>query len=297
MLLTVKQLTKRYNQHPVVDRLDLKIGTKQCVALLGPNGAGKTTTLLMLAGLLAPSEGEITFSEQADRPNRPFIGYLPQQPSFFPWMSAMELLQFVGRLTRIPSRDLKRKCEEMLHYVGLKNHANRRIGGFSGGMKQRLGLAQALLHDPKLLILDEPVSALDPSGRQDVLKMMLELKQRMAILFSTHVLHDAEQVCDEVVMMKHGRVQWSGALTDLQHSYPTEKYVLSTEEGLKNWIIGKDYVKELQILSPTTVEFKLNHPAERNRLLTEAMESGLMIRHFEEKRPSLEDAYMEVMGS
>ncbi|GIN98749.1 putative ABC transporter ATP-binding protein YxlF [Siminovitchia terrae] len=294
MLLTAENLTKKFGIYTAVDQLDLAIKDNECVALLGPNGAGKTTTLQMLAGLLTPTSGRIRFSGK-ENIDRRFIGYLPQYPAFFPWMSAKEYLQFAGRVSGVPKKELQGKIEEMLSFAGLEDAKNKRIGGFSGGMKQRLGLAQAMIHEPKLLILDEPVSALDPSGRRDVLEMMNELKKKMAILFSTHVLHDAEQVCDEIVMLKNGKVKWFGNLMDLRKRQGENRVMLEAEEEIGKWLETKSYVAERSFSSPRAVELKLQNSESRNQLLSDCMEKGLTITHFSEKGRSLEDAYLELM--
>ncbi|MBS4200989.1 ABC transporter ATP-binding protein [Bacillus sp. FJAT-49732] len=294
MLLTVEKLSKKYKEHVAVKELTLNIEHNQCVALLGPNGSGKTTTLNMLSGLLTPTSGKIVF-QGGTTINRQDIGFLPQYPAFFSWMTAIEYLQFAGKLSNLSKRELQNKSNEMLSFVGLEEAKNKRIGGFSGGMKQRLGLAQAMLHDPKLLILDEPVSALDPTGRRDVLNIMMELKKKMAILFSTHVLHDAEQVCDHIIMLKEGTVKWAGSLDSLRKRKIEETFILSTEEKLEDWIKSKEYVKEYLLTSPTSAEIKL-HEASRNRLLEDCITNHMTINRFEVKNHTLEDAYMEVVN-
>ncbi len=294
MLLTAEKLTKKFGVHTAVEQLDLNIKDNECVALLGPNGAGKTTTLQMLAGLLTPTSGNIRFGGK-ENIDRRFIGYLPQYPAFFSWMSAKEYLEFAGRLSQIPKKELKEKIEEMLSFAGLEDAKNKKIGGFSGGMKQRLGLAQAMIHEPKLLILDEPVSALDPSGRRDVLEIMNELKKRMAILFSTHVLHDAEQVCDEIVMLKGGRMKWSGNLVDLRNIRGENRVILETKEEMGEWLTSKDYIAECSFSSPSLVELRLRNSDDRNHLLRDCMAKGFTITQFAENGRTLEDAYLELM--
>ncbi|MCJ7842716.1 ABC transporter ATP-binding protein [Lederbergia sp. NSJ-179] len=294
-MLTVNSLTKKYRQQLAVAELSFTLENNQCVALLGPNGSGKTTTLNMLAGLLTPTSGTIYFSGKPTM-NRYEMGYLPQYPAFYPWMTAREYLHFVGKLSGLSKEMRKRNSEEMLTFVGLEEAKNKRIGGFSGGMKQRLGLAQAMLHEPKLLILDEPVSALDPQGRRAVLTIMQELKKRMAILFSTHVLHDAEQVCDEIVMLKDGRMKWSGSLEDLKATQQTETFVLEVEEEITKWLSSKGYLRAVHFLSPYAAEITFEYKSGRNQLLLECLRDQLTIIRFEQKKSSLEEAYMEVVN-
>jgi len=295
MLLTADKLTKKFGSHIAVNQLELIIKHNECVALLGPNGAGKTTTLQMLAGLLTPDSGTITFMGK-EKIDRQFIGYLPQYPSFFPWMTAYEYLRFAGRLSKVSKKELEKKIDDMLQFAGLEKAKNKRIGGFSGGMKQRLGLAQAMLHEPQLLILDEPVSALDPSGRRDVLIMMNELKKKMAILFSTHVLHDAEQVCDDIVMLKEGKMKWTGNMDLLRKMQEEDRVILETKENLGDWPKTKNYIAECSFPAFNMAEIKLLHPSDRNRLLNDCMEKGLTITRFGEKGRTLEDAYLELMN-
>lgn len=291
----MNDITKTYNQHVAVDELSFTIREHECVALIGPNGSGKTTTLNMLAGLLAPTSGKLSFLGKPSM-DRQEIGFLPQYPNFYSWMTAREFLHFAGKLSNVSSKQLKSKVDDMLAFVGLEDAKNQRIGGFSGGMKQRLGLAQALLHDPKLLILDEPVSALDPTGRRDVLLIMKQLKKELTILFSTHVLHDAEQVCDSIVMIKDGKLRWSGPLESLKNKERATKYVLATEEKLEPWLRSKTYVTHFDLHTPSSAELTLESEQDRHRLLKDCIHDGLDVTHFEMKKHSLEDAYLEVMN-
>ncbi|MED1740435.1 ABC transporter ATP-binding protein [Bacillus swezeyi] len=294
-MLSVKGLTKIYQQQKAVQNLSFDLSHHQCAALLGPNGAGKTTTLQMLSGLLTPTSGRIQFlgRETIDRSQ---IGYLPQHPAFFSWMTAEEYLLFAGRLSNLTHRESLEKSRIILRYVGLGRYGDRKIGGFSGGMKQRLGLAQAMIHEPELLILDEPVSALDPSGRREVLDMMKELKKKMTILFSTHVLYDAEQVCDQIVMLKEGAVRWSGPLARLKEQHQKPSFILSAEESLEGWLGNLSYVSRLTFNHPNQAEFHLSGRSYRRELLAECLKRNVSILHFEQKTQSLEDIYMKVMG-
>lgn len=183
----------------------------------------------------------------------------------------------------------------MLEFVGLHEAAHKKIGGYSGGMKQRLGLAQALLHKPKFLILDEPVSALDPTGRFEVLDMMRELKRHMAVLFSTHVLHDAEQVCDQVVIMKNGEISWKGELQELKQQQQTNVFTLSVKEKLEGWLEEKPYVSAIVYKNPSQAVFELSDINAGRSLLSDCIRKGLTVTRFEQKTESLEDVYLKVV--
>ncbi|MDF1508927.1 ABC transporter ATP-binding protein [Robertmurraya sp. DFI.2.37] len=293
MLVNIQNLTKTYKQHQAVKGISFQIERGTCVALLGPNGAGKTTTLQMLAGLLAPTSGKIQFAKAASTDFRQRIGFLPQHPTFFPWMTAKEFLQFAGKLSQLSKLKLEDKITETLEFVSLKDVRNKRIGGFSGGMKQRLGLAQALLHEPDLLILDEPVSALDPNGRRDVLEILTKLKREMTILFSTHVLHDAEQVCDSVIILKEGSIMWNGSLDSLKNSQASSAVQIKTAESLEN--VFEDLVM-VEYIDTNTVTLFPNPAFDTNLLLQRLMEKKRTLVHFERLQDSLEDAYMKVMN-
>ncbi|WP_434813600.1 ABC transporter ATP-binding protein [Bacillus halotolerans] len=293
-MLSIESLCKSYRHHQAVRNVSFQVMENECVALLGPNGAGKTTTLQMLSGLLSPTSGTVKlYGEQ--KADRSMIGYLPQYPAFYSWMTANEFLTFAGRLSGLSKKKCQEKIGEMLEFVGLQDAANKRIGGYSGGMKQRLGLAQALLHKPKLLILDEPVSALDPSGRIEVLDMMRELKKHMAVLFSTHVLHDAEQVCDQVVIMKSGEISWKGALQQLKEQHQTNVFTLTVKEKLKGWLEEKPYISDVVYMNPSQAVFELSDTGSGRILLSDCIQMGLTVTRFEQKTESLEDVYFKVV--
>jgi ABC-2 type transport system ATP-binding protein len=186
-------LRKAYGQVRALDGLTLNVEPGAIYGFLGPNGAGKTTTLRLLTGLAKPDSGEawvggVNIKDHQHLPR--LIGYLPEEPSFYNWMTPSEYLNFVGRVFDLPSNQLKNRVTELLENVGLATVKNRRIGGFSRGMRQRLGLAQALLNQPDVLLLDEPVSALDPAGRKEVLGLIQNLQGKCTVFMSTHILAD-----------------------------------------------------------------------------------------------------------
>lgn len=245
ILLEVKGLAKSFGGVQAVKGIDFAVMEGRCTALLGPNGAGKTTTIRMLTGLLKASAGTVavggagaagTGSEIGDR--RAMLGYLPQAPSFYNWMSGLEYAAYAGKLCGLAPKQAKERAKELLAAVGLEQAGNRRIGGYSGGMKQRLGLAQALVHRPRLLVMDEPVSALDPIGRREVLTLLQGLKSETTILFSTHLLHDAEELCDDIVIMASGEVALQGSLQGIRSENRQPLIELDLEEGAesKKWL-------------------------------------------------------------
>ena len=217
-VLEVSGLTKQYDGVRAVDSLTFSLAEHTATALIGPNGSGKTTTLSMLAGLLRQSSGTIRFSGAGKDP-RSAIGFLPQYPNFFPWMTAIEYMELAAGLTGMGGRDVRTACEKTLGFVGLGDAGKKRIGGFSGGMKQRLGLAQAIIHRPALLLLDEPVSALDPAGRREVMEMLKEIGETSTILYSTHILNDAEEMTDQLLFLRSGKLIEQGPLRQVREKY------------------------------------------------------------------------------
>jgi len=216
----VKTIKTPFSRRPgfKVGPLDLSIGEGEIVGLIGANGAGKTTTLKLLLGLLVPDAGHIELVGGAlDRDRwQSSVGYLPEQPSFYDYLSGREFLTFVGDLFGLDKKVLSTRVPSLLERVGIAESAHRAIRTYSKGMQQRLGIAQALLNDPKLLLLDEPMSGLDPLGRRFVRDLLLELRsQGKSILFSTHVIPDAEYVCDRLAVMRAGQMTAVGTFDEL----------------------------------------------------------------------------------
>jgi ABC-2 type transport system ATP-binding protein len=198
--------------------LHLKVEEGEIFGFLGPNGAGKTTTLKMLMGLVFPTAGSarILGMEINDPRMKAQIGFLPEQPYFYDYLTARELLEYYGRLSGVPAKERSHKVSEILQRVGLTDSAELQLRKFSKGMLQRVGIAQAILHDPKIVFFDEPMSGLDPIGRREVRDLMAELKREgKTVFFSTHILSDAEALCDRVAIMNLGQLRGVGAVADL----------------------------------------------------------------------------------
>ena len=199
---------------------------------LGPNGAGKTTMVRLLTGLARPSSGsaQILGSEIAGgNATRAVMGYLPDVPGFYEWMTGREFLQLAGRLFGLPRSVLEGRIESLLELAGLGD-IETKIGGYSRGMKQRLGVAQALINAPRLLILDEPTSALDPIGRKEILDMVSSLRGRATVFFSTHILSDVERVCDTVAILDHGHLVVQAPIHQLKQRYGVHKVFVEVTE-------------------------------------------------------------------
>jgi ABC-2 type transport system ATP-binding protein len=227
-------LTKVYGEKRALDSVDLVVREGSIFGFLGPNGAGKTTTLRLLTGLARPTSGSVQILghdvASAGNSVRAQIGFLPDVPGFYEWMTAEEFLRFAGGLFGIGRRVLDERLGVLLDLAGLGD-VNTKIGGYSRGMRQRLGVAQALVNAPRLLLLDEPTSALDPMGRKDVLDMLSSLRGRTTVFFSTHILADVERVCDTVAILDRGHVVAQAPIDELKARYGQQKVVVEVTGG------------------------------------------------------------------
>jgi ABC-2 type transport system ATP-binding protein len=231
------------------------------------------------------------------------IGYLDQDPRFHGWMRGRELLALVGRLYGLRGAELERRIDETLSIVGLEEAGRRAIGGYSGGMRQRLGLAQAILNRPPVLLLDEPVSALDPEGRRDVLEVIRRLGGSSTVLFSTHILNDVERICDRVAILDRGRLVTEDRMESLLAQYARPVYVIDLEradvaevELLATRLRGVPGVTALETSGPQLRVAVAEEAGVAGRLLAELSESGLAVVRFERQRPNLEDVFLQLVG-
>ena len=228
-------LTKTYGSVQALVELDLSVPYGSIFGFLGRNGAGKTTTMRMLAGLALPTSGRawvagLETTGQA-RSARSRFGYLPQDPAFYNWMSAREYLDYIAQIQGLNSSERQRQIAALLALSGLEDAAKRRIGGYSGGMLQRLGIAQALVGNPPVLLLDEPTSALDPAGRSEVLAMIAGLRGQVTVFLSSHILTDIERVCDTVAILHKGRLILVSDREALLAQYAVDAVDLEFEAG------------------------------------------------------------------
>lgn len=299
-LVQIAGLKKSFQNTEVIKGLNFQLEKGKCTALLGPNGSGKTTTLRMLSGLMQPTSGTIEFEDAKKREDiREFIGYLPQFPVFYEWMSGREFLVYVGKLAGLSNNKAKERAGELLEVVGLNAAVNRRIGKYSGGMKQRLGIAQALIHNPKLIMLDEPVSALDPIGRREVLQLLEILKKETTILFSTHILSDVEEISDEILFLANGELVESGSIHELNKKYQQPKIDFIFEKKAAQYQLLFD---ESNLVKSSTVEgnrisvFVSDVELARKEFLGKISRNQLPLIKFEISSMRLEDVFMKVVG-
>ena len=224
MELVIDRLTKQFQNKIAVDRVSLHLHNG-VFGLLGTNGAGKTTFMRMLCGILQPTSGTIAFDgmDVLEEGYRAILGYLPQDFGYYPEFTAMDFLLYMAALKGLPKQTAKRRANELLEMVGLQDMGRKKIKTFSGGMKQRLGIAQALLNSPKLLILDEPTAGLDPKERVRFRNLIGQLGKDSIVLLSTHIVSDIEHIADEVLMMKDGALiyngTWGEQMGDLESFY------------------------------------------------------------------------------
>ena len=295
-MLTRSHIAKRFVEKQVLRDVSFSVPEHTVFGFVGQNGAGKTTAMKLILGLLTGDSGEITVNGMPVRygnteTNR-FVGYLPDVPEFYSYMTPHEYLCFCGEITGMLAKEIRMRSEELLCLVGLEKE-NRRIKGFSRGMKQRLGIAQALFGRPRLLICDEPTSALDPAGRKELLDILVNAKEQTTVLFSTHILSDVEHICDKIAFLHDGKIVLQGSLEEVRTIKKTAATELETERP-----------EDVQILLSV---FPFLKSTGRNSLLLEDAGHLPDVLHFladkrmpvvriERQETSLEELFMEVIG-
>jgi ABC-2 type transport system ATP-binding protein len=305
--IRVQDLRKTFADVRALDGLSFSVEPGSVFGFLGPNGAGKTTTLRILTGLARASGGQawvdgVEVTAQQRQVAR-HIGYLPQDPAFYPWMTASELLDHVGRVFGLSSKECQSRTRELLALLGLTEAASRRVGGFSGGMRQRLGIAQALVNRPPVLLLDEPVSSLDPAGRRDLLELIEHLREQCTILMSTHILADVERVCDTVGIINRGKLVAEAPQKDLLERYAVPAFEVEVDHGLAEpfaaWSQALRQARWVTSVSADgrTARVVVNDvPTAKRELAASAIQAGLILTRYEVVRPSLEDVFLQLVG-
>ena len=293
-MLQISDLSIKFKDKEVLKGLNLNVPTNSVFGFVGKNGAGKTTTMKIILGLLKPDNGKVYVNGEEvsygyTNTNK-YIGFLPDVPEFYSFMTAEEFLKFCAEITEIKKEEINNRIKEVLTLVGLENEKHK-IKGFSRGMKQRLGIAQALLNKPKLLICDEPTSALDPIGRKEILDILKSVSNETTVLFSTHILSDVERICTDVAIINDGVIEICGKLNEIKNMNPKEEIVLEVEniDDQKklleefSFIVNKD--NKLVFLDNDNTLYDVLDFISKNKI---------SLTKLEKLEPTLESLFMEV---
>jgi ABC-2 type transport system ATP-binding protein len=307
IVVSTRGLSKTYKNVAALKPLNLDVRQNSIFGFLGPNGAGKTTTIKLLLGLTHPTSGSATLfsmdSVTKSEDIRARIGYLPQEPRFYGHMTARETLRFVAKFFfKGPNKAIDERIAEMLDLVELSDKADRPIKTFSGGEKQRLGIAQAQINYPDLLILDEPAASLDPIGRRDVLEVMSKLRKYATVFYSTHILDDVQKVSDTVAILNKGTLVAEGPIEELLAGSEGIIYLVHLKgdaDSAVKLVQSQPWVKEVKTGAhgeETTLQVSVSDPeAAENQLLKLLVDSPVVVTEFRLKQYELEDIFMQVV--
>ena len=295
-MLTLSHVARSFGEKQVLRDVTFSVPEHTVFGFVGQNGAGKTTAMKMILGLRAADGGEITVNGMpvcyGNTPTNRFVGYLPDVPEFYPFMTPAEYLRFCGEISGMPAREIKSRSEELLRLVGLEKEA-RRIKGFSRGMKQRLGVAQALFCRPKLLICDEPTSALDPAGRKELLDILTAAKEETTVLFSTHILSDVEHICDEMAFLHEGKIALEGSLDEIRKLRKASEVAVEVEREEDARTLGQAFPF---LIIDGKRSFRLEEAGRLPEILHFIADRKYPVIRIERQEAALEDLFMEVVG-
>ncbi|WP_100486272.1 ABC transporter ATP-binding protein [Sporolactobacillus pectinivorans] len=302
-ILRTEHLRKDFGRQHVLTDLNFSVAEHSIFGLIGKNGSGKTTTMKAILGLIKPTGGSIYVCGEkvayGDTPTNKHIGYLPDVPEFYSYMTAREYLKLCGEITGMRRSEIQKKTNELLPLCGLDG-VNRKIHSFSRGMKQRLGIAQALLNEPDLLICDEVTSALDPVGRKEILDLLSAAGKRATVIFSTHILSDVERICDQIGVLNNGQLVLQGPLAEIKQNYRQEALQIETMTQDQASLL----VSRLESIphignaerSGQTVTVKLSQYEENSLKIIQLLASeGIPIMKYERLEPTLENVFLDVI--
>lgn len=303
-ILELNHVSKRFGELEVIKDLSFSVQEHSIFGFIGKNGAGKTTTMKMILGFLTSDGGDIRVCGEKvsygnTKTNRN-IGYLPDVPEFYGYMKPKEYLNLCGEVTGLKKEVIASRSKELLTLVGLDG-VNRRIKGFSRGMKQRLGIAQALLNEPKLLICDEPTSALDPVGRKEILDILSLAKERTTVVFSTHILSDVERICDSIGVLDQGKLVLQGTVSDIKEEYrkDTVQLEVGAKVNVEQLAAGLKKLSSVSGSSITGNRIDINlKNAEKSgpEIMAYLVKENIPVIKYEIMEPSLENVFLEVIG-
>lgn len=302
-ILEISHLSKQFNSTRVIDDLSFSVPEGSIFGFIGQNGAGKTTTMRMVLGLLKADEGSILIQGERvsfgeTKTNR-WVGYLPDVPEFYNYLRATEYLKLCGEITGLTSSQIELRSQELLTLVGL-DQVKKKIGAYSRGMKQRLGIAQALLNEPKLLICDEPTSALDPIGRKEILDILLKVKGKTTVIFSTHILSDVERICDHIAVLHQGKLMLNGTLAEIKAKGHTNGLTLefATEKEIHLFSELPEVKQAVSAMTQTQMSLLCQSTDLKQTqliLMKALVDHQLCPVRFEINEPTIESLFMEVV--
>ncbi len=303
-MLLVKDLIKSYDSLQVLKSISFEVKQGSVFGFLGRNGQGKSTTMNILTGLIGYNSGEIYIDGKAFKEHKPAlmksIGYLTENPVFYGYMTAKEYLRFIGEISDYDKKGLNSRIEKLLDQVKLTEVANRKVGGFSRGMKQRLALAVALLNHPSLLFLDEPTSALDPEGRMEMLDLIDELKgSGITVFLSTHILNDVERVCDNVSILNKGDIILTKSLKDLNEEFIQPIYDIELEEDCTKFsetLKAYSWVDTIQTNGKKLSVYINDMNLARIQLLETLAREKTAVISYQVRKNSLEDIFIRMVN-
>lgn len=303
-ILTVNELSKSFGSQKVIDNLTFAVPEGAIFGFIGQNGAGKTTTMKMVLGLLKADAGSITVCGEeviyGEAKTNRHIGYLPDVPEFYNYMKPQEYLALCGEIAGLSRSETKERGEELISLVGLEG-VKKRVGGFSRGMKQRLGIAQALLSRPRLLICDEPTSALDPVGRKEILDILMKIKGSTTVIFSTHILSDVERICDRVAVLHKGGAAILGTLSDIKALHGRDSLLMefADNQEIRRFTCAESIAPLLHHAQVNETGLILHGSDMRQiqqSVISVLAETGLCPLRMELMEPTLENLFLEVVG-
>lgn len=300
MTIELDNVVIRYGSHTAVDGVSV-VFPGGAVGLLGSNGAGKSSILKALLGLVKPSSGRMQILDLPDQARadeiRSRIGYMPERDGHLPSLSGFEMVSLLGRLSGMPARTAYRRAHEVLYLVGLEEQRYRPVAGYSTGMRQKVKLAQALVHDPQLLFLDEPTNGLDPEGREEMLGIVRQLTIEFgkSVVLSTHILSDVEAVCESVVVLEQGRLKVAGPLSELTE-VADEVFTLRVEP--RDLTLSPQLAQGVRVerLAEGRYRVRITEPEDVHVLFGAVAEGGGEVRAFVRERRSLEDVLLGATG-
>ncbi|MCM2591038.1 ABC transporter ATP-binding protein [Rossellomorea marisflavi] len=305
-MLEAVELTKHFKKNKVVDGLNLFIEKGETVGLLGPNGAGKSTTISMISTLISPTDGDVRLKNESvlrdPQPLREVLGVVPQEIALYTDLTAKENLEFFGRINHLKGGLLKERVAQVLDQIGLTERKNDIVKTFSGGMKRRLNIGVALLHEPEILIMDEPTVGIDPQSRSYILEQVKRLNQEkgMTIIYTSHYMEEVEFLCDRIYIMDKGHIIASGTKEEIKSILSSEStIVIKLEKMVPSFTEGLSAIPSVMNVTSSEKEIVMVIPKEQNlfnQVFQLAEDTGAVILSIDRKTPTLEDVFLHLTG-